>query len=40
MDACFNRYIPKSSDDTIIIRPASKTFVNGMAEVYSLEDYD
>ncbi len=40
MDVCFNRYIPKSSDDTIIIRPASKTFVNGMAEVYSDQDYD
>ena len=40
MDICFNRYIPKSTDDVIIIRPASKTFVNGMAEAYSMEDYD
>lgn len=39
MDCCFNRYIPKSTSDTIIIRPATKTFVNGMAEAFSYKDY-
>ncbi len=40
MDSCFNRYIPKSSPDTIIIRPSGKTFINGMAESFSYQDYD
>lgn len=40
MDPCFNRFIPKSRDDLIVIRPASKTFVNGMAEAYSFDDYN
>ena len=40
MDCCFNRYIPKSQDDMIVIRPAGKTFINGMSEAYSIEDYD
>ena len=37
MDCYFNKFIPKPSEDTIIIRPATKTFVNGMAESYSYE---
>lgn len=40
MDICFNRYIPKSTESTLIIRPSSKTFVNGMAESYSYQSYD
>lgn len=40
MDCCFNRFIPKSTQDRIVIRPASKTFINGMSESYSFEDYD
>ncbi len=40
MDVCFNRYIPISTQDMLIIRPASKTFVTGMAESYSNADYD
>ncbi len=40
MDSCFNKYIPKSTDDMIIIRPAGKTFINGMSEVYSFDEYD
>lgn len=24
----------------LVIRPATKTFINGMAEAYSFEDYD
>lgn len=37
MDCVFNAFIPKSTDDMIVIRPASKTFINGMAESYSFE---
>ena len=40
MDCCFNRFIPKSTNDMLVIRPASKTFINGMAEAYSFDDYD
>ena len=40
MDCCFNRYIPATTDDAIVIRPASKTFVNGMAYDYSFKQYD
>ena len=40
MDVCFNRYIPKKKLDLLVIRPATKTFVNGMAEAYSYQDYD
>ena len=40
MDCYFNRYIPKSSEDRLIIRPASKTWWNGMSESYSFRDYD
>lgn len=40
MDCCCNRFIPVSTNDLIVIRPASKTFVNGMAESYSFEDYN
>lgn len=40
MDCCFNRFIPKSTPDCFVIRPASKTFVNGMAEAYSFKDFD
>eukprot|EP00347_Sterkiella_histriomuscorum_P016461 403353088 len=32
--------IPKSTQDTIIIRPYGKTFANGMAMTYSYDDYD
>ena len=39
MDCCFNRFIPKSSKDLVVIRPAAKTFINGMSESYSYEDY-
>ncbi|TNV87506.1 hypothetical protein FGO68_gene13423 [Halteria grandinella] len=40
MDCVFNQFIPKSQGDLLVIRPATKTFVNGMAEAYSFEDYD
>ena len=40
MDCVFNRYIPKSAEDKLIIRPGSKTWFNGMAESYSYKDYD
>jgi hypothetical protein len=40
MDCYFNRFIPKSQSDTIVVRPAGKTFINGMCESYSTEDYD
>ena len=40
MDCCFNRYIPKSKPDLLVIRPSSKTFVNGMAESYAYDAYE
>ena len=40
MDCFFKRYIPKTTEDTLIIRPGSKTWWNGMSESYSYRDYD
>lgn len=40
MDCCFNLFIPKSSQDLIVIRPAGKTFINGMCQSYSFDEYD
>ena len=40
MDSIFNKYIPKSTEDMLVIRPGSKTWFNGMAESYSYKDYD
>ena len=34
MDCIFNSYIPDSTSRRFIIRPAAKTFVNGIAPVY------
>lgn len=40
MDRCYyNRYIPKTAPDTYIIRPLTRTWVTGLAEVYE-EVYD
>ena len=38
MDCVFNKLIPESTLDRIILRPTSKTWVNGIAHSYS-EDY-
>lgn len=35
MDCIFNTYIPKSTEYRFIIRPAAKTFVNGIAPLYN-----
>ena len=40
MDCVFNRFIPRTSQDTLIIRPYGKTFANGMAQTFSYDDYD
>ena len=34
MDCLFNNLIPKSQDNKIILRPTSKTFINGIAQSY------
>lgn len=34
MDCIFNKCIPESSNNKIIIRPTSKTFINGLAQSY------
>ena len=36
MDCWFNRQIPEGDENTIIIPPASKTFVTGIAPTYYL----
>jgi len=33
-DHLFNKYIPDSSETSVILRPISKTFINGMAASY------
>ena len=38
-DWLFNLQIPESTSRVVVLRPASKTFINGMASVYE-EDYD
>ena len=37
---CSGCCIPKSTNDFVIIRPASKTFINGMAGSYFYDDED
>jgi len=37
MDCIFNMFIPKSTFNCVIIRPAGKTYINGMASAYSLK---
>ncbi len=45
MDYIFNNFIPRSEENKIIIRPTSKTFINGIAQSYDttypeeLKDY-
>lgn len=39
MDICFNAFIPKPTEHTLVMRPAGKTYINGMCEAYRL-DYD
>jgi hypothetical protein len=45
MDCIFNNYIPETAGRIIILRPTSKTFVNGLAATYDtsyhpmLKDY-
>ena len=34
MDCIFNKFIPKSSNKKIILRPTSKTFISGIAQSY------
>ena len=34
MDCCFNKGIPECDENTIIIPPASKTFITGFAASY------
>lgn len=34
MDCCFNRFIPESTADVIVLRPHSKTWLNGLAMSY------
>ena len=38
-DWLFNFQIPESTDKVVVIRPAGKTFVTGLASSYD-EDYD
>ena len=38
-DWLFNRQIPESNSSFVVARPASKTWVNGLAQTYS-EYYD
>eukprot|EP00826_Nyctotherus_ovalis_P021881 TRINITY_DN17144_c0_g2_i1.p2 TRINITY_DN17144_c0_g2~~TRINITY_DN17144_c0_g2_i1.p2 ORF type:complete len:165 (+),score=33.81 TRINITY_DN17144_c0_g2_i1:134-628(+) len=37
MDCLFNLQIPKSTKNRVIVPPASKTFINGMANSYSMK---
>ena len=39
MDWIFNKWIPKSSADWVVVRPAGTTFVNGMAKQFD-DRYD
>ncbi len=39
MDCIFNCFIPTPVSDTLVLRPAGKTYINGMCESYALE-YD
>ncbi len=39
MDCCFNKSIPKTEGKTIILRPTSKTFINGLAPSYETTYY-
>jgi hypothetical protein len=39
MDCCFNKFIPHPTNDTLVARPAGKTYINGMSEAFVLE-YD
>jgi hypothetical protein len=34
MDCLFNRFIPKPTDSTMVLRPGSKTYINGMCDNY------
>lgn len=34
MDWCFNKCIPKSTQSRVILKPTSKTWVNGLASSY------
>ena len=38
-DCLFNKQIPASCAAYVVVRPASKTWVNGLAQTYS-EEYD
>ena len=35
MDCLFSKYIPKSTEDCIILKPTKKTFLNGLSSKYS-----
>ena len=35
MDCIFNKQIPESTENRIIIPPVSKTFINGICKKYS-----
>ena len=37
MDYCFNKNIPKSTENRIIIWPRGKTWVNGLSDKYDLK---
>src|SRR5689334_1141626 len=39
MDCYFNKYIPKSEGNRIILKPTSKTFINGLAASYETTYY-
>ena len=40
-DCIFNLQIPQSSDNIVVVRPAGKTFVTGLATAYDEEfDYE
>lgn len=34
MDSCFNKNIPETTHDTFILKPVSKTWINGLANTY------
>ena len=38
-DCCLNKYIPKSTNDMIISRPAGRTYINGMCESFSFNGF-
>ena len=38
-DRLFNMQIPESTDSVVVLRPNSKTFINGLAGTYQ-EEYD